>query len=82
MRILAWEITRVKGMQVGGHRAHDEAIVDIQKRLDDLEHRNKVVTTLKEQDRLTDQAITNWLNNLPQRPVEVGNELDEDWRYR
>jgi len=38
MRFFSWEITRVTGMQVGGHRAHDEHIVACEKRLDKLEH--------------------------------------------
>ena len=80
MEFFGFEITRRKGMQVGGHRSHDEHIVQIEDRLDRLEHHRKdtAVKTANDQEMNKDIAaiLAAGVRQENQEKSELAEEVD------
>lgn len=81
LRFLWWKIERQTPIPIGGVRALNEAVVDLQDRVDKLErHRAKVaVKTIKEEESETE--VEKVLDEIPQLRdiVTKGVEGIPDW---
>lgn len=75
MKILWWQITRLNPLSVGDHRAHDEHIVDLEKRVDKLEHHRTSVAVRTEREEAAEDEINEVLNAPGPRATRTAEDL-------